>query len=103
MGITPHSISLLYGMSKECLHSMVKNLVKEFDKTNITINAIVPGFVDTAWQKDKPEEIRNNIYNKTGLHRFATVDEITKGIEFCLNNDFVNGSLIEINGGYNYK
>lgn len=103
MGIDPHSISILYGMSKECLHSMVKNLVKEFDGTHVTINAIVPGFVDTKWQKDKPQDIRNNICNKTSLHRFATVDEITKGVEFCLTNDFVNGSLIEINGGYNYK
>lgn len=103
MGIDPHSVSSIYGMTKACLHSMVKNLVKEFDKTNITINAIIPGFVETRLQKDKPEYIRNNIYDKTALHRFATIDEITKGIEFCLTNDFVNGSLIEINGGYNYK
>lgn len=103
MGIDPHSVSAIYGMTKTCLHSMVKNLVKEFDKTHITINAIIPGFVETRLQNDKPEEIRNNIYNKTSLHRFATIDEITKGIEFCLTNDFVNGSLIEIHGGYNYK
>lgn len=103
MGVMPHSVSTLYGMSKECLHSMVKNLVKEFDGTNITINAIVPGFVDTQWQKNKPVEIRDNICKKTALHRFATVEEIVKGYEFCIDNDFVNGSLIEINGGYNYK
>lgn len=103
MGLDPHSVSAIYGMSKSCLHSMVKNLVKEFDKTHITINAVVPGFVETRLQKDKPQDIRNSIYNKTALHRFATVDEITKGVEFCLTNDFVNGSLIEINGGYNYK
>lgn len=103
MGINPHSVSPIYGMTKECLHSMVKNLVKEFDSTNITINAVVPGFVETRLQKDKPLEIRESIYNKTALHRFATVEEIVKGYEFCLDNDFVNGILIEINGGYNYK
>ena len=103
MGINPHSVSSLYGMSKACLHSMVKNLVKEFDNTNITINAIIPGFVETQWQKDKPSEVRESIYNKTALHRFATIEEIVKGYEFCMDNDFVNGSLIEINGGYNYK
>lgn len=103
MGITPHSVSPIYGMSKACLHAMVKNLVKEFDKTNITINAVIPGFVETRLQKDKPQEIRNNIYNKTALHRFANTDEITKGFLFCIDNDFINGSLIEIDGGYNYK
>ena len=103
MGIHPHSVSSLYGMSKECLHSMVKNLVKEFDGTNITINAIVPGFVDTDWQKSKPDYIRQNICNKTELHRFATVNEIVKGYMFCVDNPYVNGCLLEINGGYNYK
>ena len=103
MGINPHSVSSLYGMSKSCLHSMVKNLVKEFEGSNITINAIVPGFVDTNWQKNKPQEIRENICKKTALHRFATVEEVVKGFQFCMENDFINGSLIEINGGYCYE
>ena len=103
MGIVPHSVSPIYGMSKACLHSLIKNLVKIFDEKNITINGVVPGFVETRLQKDKPNEIRESIYNKTALHRFATVEEIVKGYEFCLDNDFVNGSLIEINGGYDYK
>lgn len=103
MGVDPHSVSTLYGMSKSCLHAMVKNMVKEFDGTNITINAIIPGFVNTQWQKEKPQEIKQNIYNKTALHRFANIEEIVKGYMFCVDNSFVNGSLIEINGGYNYK
>lgn len=103
MGINPHSVSSLYGMSKSCLHSMVKNLVKEFEGTNITINAIVPGFVDTNWQKNKPQEIRENICKKTALHRFASIEEVVKGFQFCIENDFINGSLIEINGGYCYE
>lgn len=103
MGIHPHSMSLLYGMSKECLNSMVKNYVKELNGTKMTINAVIPGFVETKWQKDKPKEIRENICKKTALHRFADVEEIVKGFEFCLENDFVNGSLLEINGGYCYK
>lgn len=103
MGIVPHSVSPIYGMSKSALHAMVKNLVKVFDGTQITINAIVPGFVETKLQKDKPKEIRHSIYNKTQLHRFANVDEIVQGYLFCIDNDFISGSLIEINGGYNYK
>ena len=103
MGILPHSVSTLYGMSKECLHSMVRNVVKEFDGTNITINCIAPGFVNTKWQDSKPQNIKDSIYKKTSLHRFANVSEVTKGVMFCLDNNFVNGSIIEIDGGYNYK
>ena len=100
MGLTPHATILAYGVTKAAIHALVKNLVKEFEGTGTTINAIVPGFVETPWQKDKPEDIKNNIYKKTAIHRFATVEEIAKGFEFCIDNPFVNGSLIEINGGY---
>lgn len=103
MGTVPHSVSPIYGMSKSALHALVKNMVKVLEPKSITINAVVPGFVETKLQIDKPIEIRNNIYNKTAIHRFADVDEIVKGYIFCLDNDFVNGSLIEINGGYDYK
>lgn len=103
MGINPHAMVLAYGVTKAANHALVKNLVKEFEGTGTTVNAIVPGFVETPWQKEKPEEIKQSIYRKTAIHRFATVDEIVKGYEFCIDNPFVNGSLIEVNGGYNYK
>ncbi|MCM1170092.1 MAG: SDR family oxidoreductase [Bacteroides sp.] len=100
MGIHPHATVLAYGVTKAAVHALVKNLVKEFEGTDTTVNAIVPGFVETPWQREKSEEIRTNIYQKTAIHRFASIDEIVKGYEFCIDNPFVNGSLIEINGGY---
>lgn len=103
MGLNPHATVLAYGVTKSAVHALVKNLVKEFDGTGTTVNAIVPGFVETPWQKEKPEQIKQNIYNKTAIHRFASVDEIVDGFRFCIDNAFVNGSLIEVNGGYSYK
>lgn len=103
MGLYPHGTILAYGVTKAAVHALVKNLVKEFDGTGTTINAIAPGFVETPWQKQKPEEIRQNIYKKTAIHRFASIDEIVDAFQFCVKNDFVNGSIIEVNGGYSYK
>lgn len=103
MGLHPHATVLAYGVTKSAVHALCKNLVKEFEGTGTTVNAIVPGFVDTPWQKEKPEEIKQNIYRKTAIHRFASVDEIVDAFRFCIDNPFVNGSLIEVNGGYCYK
>ena len=103
MGIHPHATVLAYGVAKSAVHALVKNLVKEFEGTGTTVNAIVPGFVDTPWQIAKPEEIKQNIYKKTAIHRFASIDEIVDAFRFCIDNPFVNGSLIEVNGGYSYK
>lgn len=103
MGLMPHAMVLSYGVTKAAVHALAKNLVKEFEGTGTTVNAIVPGFVETPWQKEKPEEIKQNIYRKTAIHRFATVDEVVDAYSFCIDNSFVNGSLIEVNGGYSYK
>jgi 3-oxoacyl-[acyl-carrier protein] reductase len=103
MGLHPHAMVLAYGVTKSAVHALVKNLVKEFEGTGTTVNAVVPGFVMTPWQKEKPEEIKQNIYKKTAIHRFAEVDEIVDAFRFCIDNPFVNGSLIEVNGGYCYK
>ena len=55
MGIDPHATVLAYGVTKAAVHALCKNLVKEFEGTGTTVNAIVPGFVDTPWQAAKPE------------------------------------------------
>lgn len=103
MGMNPHATILAYGVTKSAVHALCKNLVKEFEGTGTTVNAVVPGFVETPWQKEKPEEIKQNIYRKTAIHRFASVDEVVDAFRLCLDNPFINGSLIEVNGGYDYK
>ena len=103
MAVHPHATVLAYGVTKSAVCALSKNLVKEFEGTGTTINTIVPGFVATPWQKEKPEEIKQNIYKKTAIHRFANVDEIVDAFRFCIDNPFVNGSQIEVNGGYCYK
>jgi 3-oxoacyl-[acyl-carrier protein] reductase len=103
MGILPHSVSLSYGVTKAAVLSLAKNLVKFFEDTGTTVNAIAPGFVETEWQKYKSQEIRNNIYNKTAIKRFAEPEEIADAVRFCINNAFVNGSIIEVSGGYCFK
>ena len=103
MGINPHATVLAYGVTKSAVHALCKNLVKEFEGTGTTVNAVVPGFVEAPWQKEKPEQIKQNIYKKTAIHRFATIDEIVDAFRFCIDNPFINGCLLEVNGGYNYK
>lgn len=103
LALYPHATVLGYGVSKSGVVGLTKGLVKEFDGTGTTINAVAPGFVDTEWQKSKPKEIRANICKKTALHKFATVEEVVDAYRFCIENGYVNGSVIEINGGYCYK
>lgn len=103
MGLYPHGTSLAYGVTKAAVHALALNLVKCFEGTDTTVNAIAPGFVETEWQATKPQHIRENIYAKSAVKRFATPDEVADAVRFCINNGFVNGSVLEISGGYNFK
>lgn len=103
MGIHPHGTSLAYGVSKAAVHALALNLVKCFEATGTTVNAIAPGFVETEWQAAKPEQIRQNIYAKSATKRFASPEEVADAVRFCINNAFVNGSVIELSGGYSFK
>jgi 3-oxoacyl-[acyl-carrier protein] reductase len=103
MGQYPHGTSLSYGVSKAALHSLAINLVKVFSDREIRVNVISPGFVETDWQKGKPKEIRNNIINKTALKRFAIPEEISNACMFLIKNKFVNGEVLNINGGYCFQ
>lgn len=103
MGQWPHATVLGYGVAKHAVHALAKNLVKVFEEKRVTVNAVAPGFVDTDWHRFKPDSIKDSILSKTAAHRFADIEEIVKAYEFCVDNEFVNGSVIEVNGGYNYK
>ncbi len=103
MGEHPHGISIPYGVSKSALHFLAKSLVKEYETKGVRVNAIAPGFVDTSWQKDKPSELRKKIEDKIALSRFADEKEIADAVWFLVSNSYMNGSLLNIDGGYLFK
>lgn len=103
MGIEPHAMSLVYGVTKSATHALVKNLVKFLAPYNIRVNGVAPGFVDTEWQKNKPAEIRKNIENKIALQRFCLPEEIAQVYKMLIENGYFNGEIIVVDGGYSYK
>lgn len=103
MGIYPHASSLAYAVSKAAIHQMAKELVKVFAQRRITVNAIAPGFVNTSWQNDKPKEQRERIESKIALGRFGYPEEIANLCMTIIDTPYINGSVLEINGGYSYK
>lgn len=103
MGIQPHSMSLSYGVSKSAIHALVKNLVKFLAPKGIRVNAVAPGFIDTEWQLEKPADVRDSINTKISLGRFATPQEVTDPYMMLINNSYITGETITIDGGYSYR
>lgn len=103
MTVFPHSVSLAYGITKSAVHALVKNLVKFLTPYEIRVNCVAPGFVDTEWQKEKPAEVRQNIMKKISLKRFAKPEEVASVYLFIISNQYLNGEIIAIDGGYSYE
>lgn len=101
-GIAPYSSSLVYSISKAGVVYLAKALVKEFDAQQIRVNAIAPGFIETAWQSNRSAESYARINNKIALHRFGTPEEVADMAYHVLTNTYMNGTVVEIHGGYNY-
>ena len=102
MGKYPHSTSLVYNVSKAGVIALSKSLVKYFAEDGITVNSICPGFIETPYHKDRPLESYERINKKIALHRFGTPKEIASVCMEIINNQYINGASIDVNGGYDY-
>lgn len=103
MGIEPHAMNLSYGVTKSAVHALVRNLVKFFAHRGIRVNGVAPGFVMTEWQREKPQAIVQSICSKVAMGRFAEPEEIADAFMFLIQNSYVNGEILTVDGGYSYK
>ena len=101
-GQQAYSSSLVYGVTKAAIHFLAKSLVKEFEPKGITVNAIAPGFIETPWHSARTQESYDRINKKIPLHRFGTVEEVADMAFAVLGNGYMNGSVVDIHGGYDF-
>ena len=98
----PHSSSLVYNVSKAGVNALSNALVKYFAKRKITVNTICPGFIKTPYHNNRSEESFNKINSKIALNRFGNSEEVASLCMEVINNQYINGANIDINGGYDY-
>jgi NAD(P)-dependent dehydrogenase (short-subunit alcohol dehydrogenase family) len=86
-----------YAVSKSALESLTKVLARAF-APSIRVNAIAPGLV---LQSDvvTPEEWER-LVKRLPLQRPARTEEIASALEFLVNNEYVTGQTIVVDGGY---
>lgn len=99
-GIYPDSVSISYGVSKASENMLVKYLAKEFASKKITVNAIAPGYTMTTWHQNKDKAQINRISKKTLSNRFAKPEEIGKAVRMVIENNYINGQVISVDGGF---
>lgn len=90
------SCETLYSMTKAGVIGLTKALAQELAPSNVTVNCVCPGIIDTRM---------NEMFNKEELEaevplgRLGTPEEVAKAILFFAENSYVTGQVLGVNGG----
>ena len=100
-GVTGAAMEVAYSTSKAGIIGLTKSLAKELGPSNIRVNAIAPGMIDTSMNSKFSEEEINDIKEEIPLEKIGRPEEITKCIKWLLEDTYTTGQIISINGGWN--
>ncbi|MDU5597194.1 MAG: 3-oxoacyl-ACP reductase FabG [Lachnospiraceae bacterium] len=94
------SMEVAYSASKGGINSFTKALAKELAPSNISVNAISPGFIDTDMNKVFEKDELDAIFEEIPMGRAGSPSEVAKLIYKIATSDYITGQIITIDGGW---
>lgn len=96
------SMESIYSASKGAINTLTLSLAKELGPSNIRVNAICPGLIDTKMNSSLTKDTIDSIVNETPLLRMGTAEDVANLCLFLAseNSSFITGQLINVDGGF---
>jgi len=90
-----------YASSKAALIGFTKSLALEIGSRNITVNAIAPGYIQTAMTDALGDEAREKLTERIALRRLGTPDDIAYATVFLASEQasYITGTVLNVSGG----
>ena len=99
-GMVGASCETVYSIAKAGIDGMTKSLAKELGPSNIRVNSIAPGIIDTDMNKNlSPNEIKD-IIQEIPLEKVGKTTDISKCVQWLIEDEYTTGQVISINGGW---
>lgn len=98
-GLTGGSCEVPYSMAKAGIDGMTKALAKELGPSNIRVNSVAPGFIDTDINKNISEQARKEFIEQIPMEKIGQTEDISKCVEWLIEDNYTTGQVISINGG----
>ena len=102
-GETGASCEVAYSTTKAAINGMTKALAKEIGSSNIRVNAIAPGIIDTDMNKNLTTEELKQIKEQIPLNKIGKAIDIAKCVKWLIEDEYTTGQIISINGGWYIK
>ncbi len=97
-GITGASCEVHYSASKAGIIGLTKALAKELAPSNIKVNAIAPGFINTDMNKELNNEEVEEVKNEIPLKRIGEPEDVANCIKYLVESEYITGQVIKIDG-----
>jgi len=90
-----------YVATKSGVIGMTKTWAREFGRDGVTVNAVAPGFVDTDMMESVPENVIEELTDRTPLGRLGEPEDIADAYCFLASDEaaFITGAVIAVDGG----
>ena len=90
-----------YSASKAALIGLTKTVAREYASRGITVNAVAPGFIDTAMTAPLSPAVREGLLKEIPLARLGSPEDIAHAVLFLSGDGagYITGQVIHVNGG----
>ncbi len=98
-GISGGSCEVHYSMAKAGIDGLTKALAKEVGPSNIRVNSVAPGAIDTDMNAWVTEEEWKDVIADTPLEKKGRPIDITRCVKWLIEDEYTTGQIISPNGG----
>lgn len=90
-----------YAAAKAGVIGLTKACAKEMAARNIRVNAVAPGFIETAMTDGIPEKIREGMISSIPMGRMGQPEDVAKAVCFLASDDssYITGQVLVVDGG----
>lgn len=101
-GVCGASCEVAYSASKSAVIGLTKALAQELAPSNIRVNCVAPGLIDTEMNNNLSAEDLQGVIDEIPLGKIGTAEDVARAIYFLADNEqspFTTGTVLNINGG----
>jgi 3-oxoacyl-[acyl-carrier protein] reductase len=90
-----------YAASKAAVIGFTKSVAREYASRMVTVNAVAPGFIDTAMTQGLPEEVKQTLMKQIPLGRLGQASDVAEAVRFLVSDGagYITGQVLHVNGG----
>jgi len=96
------SMETIYSASKGAVIAFTMALAKELAPSNISVNCVCPGVIDTDMLLEYSEDDKKELKQQTPLNRLGTPQDVANAVYFLASDNatFITGQVITVDGGF---